>query len=246
MWCGAGQAAGVGTAFAVPGGAGIEHGIVQVVCATDAPRIDIFSTGAVLDLGSSATRDVILTTAHGLPVAAESIVTRCSVLGPRRRAYAIDAVWRSAEKYSGPSTDWAVLLTAKRVRGDVGRLPAGQIHGSALIQLVAAEAPVRLLLRSALADPRDCHLVGGADAAYDAAFGVVYHSCRSRPGVSGSPIVMSVDDRPVVVAIHIGRQMWLLGRRGGASVGKSLDGEVAAAIAKAALRAKPASRPRRP
>jgi len=142
--------------------------------------------------------------------------------------------------------DWAVLLVDGRLRGEVGRLPPGNVSGSYWSQLAVAEAPVRLVLREAEATDGDCHL-RPLLAPYDyAPTDLLLYRCpgppdRSRaPGLSGSPIVTGADGRTVVVGIHLGwgLQVFDDGRLHPVSIGRPIDAEISAAITAAAEQAR--------
>ena len=91
---------------------------------------------------------------------------------------------------------------------------------------------MRLLLRYADVHQGDCHLLPfGAAPPQDA----LVYSCRSAPGLSGSPVLAGINGRMLVIGIHLG---WALqpvedGRLRLVSVGYPIDAEIAAAITSA-------------
>jgi hypothetical protein len=54
--------------------------------------------------------------------------------------------------------------------------------------------------------------------------------------LSGAPLLVAVDQQPVVIGIHVGWRT-LLGESGGVSIGRSLDSEIYEAINAAARQA---------
>ncbi len=227
-------------------GTGLERGVVLIHCHTDIAHVVRQSRGSVLDLGQPhARRDLVLTAAHGLPDTAEAILRSCRALGLHGRPYRISAVWRGPSNSGDIANDWAVLLVDGRIRGEVGRLPPGNVSGEYWSQLAAAEAPVRLVLRQAEPADGDCHL-RRLVAPYDyAPTDLLLYSCpgppdRSRaPGLSGSPIVTGANGRTVVVGIHLGWGLQVLddGRLHPISIGRPISAEISAAIAEAAREA---------
>ncbi len=135
--------------------------------------------------------------------------------------------------------DWAVLLVHGRLEGDVGRLPPAKVTGDEWAVLANGAATVRVLLRQA--DPRegDCRL-RQLMAPYEylpTELLVYFCSATARaPGLSGSPLLIGVEGRPFVIGVHLGwgLQMFDDGRLHAVSLGRPIDGEIAAAIAAAA------------
>lgn len=218
-------------------GKGVERGVVLVRCTTTSADISILSRGAVLDLDlPREDRDLVLTAAHGLPAERRAVLRRCRVLGEHGHAYRIEEVFRAAQDREDSRQDWAVLLVRHRLDGDVGRLPAARVSVEGLTSLATRQAPVRLLLRQADVHRGDCHLLSfGAKPPPDA----LMYSCRSAPGLSGSPILAGINGRMLVIGIHLG---WGLqpapdGRLRLVSMGHPIDAEIAAAITTATQRA---------
>jgi hypothetical protein len=77
---------------------------------------------------------------------------------------------------------------------------------------------------------RECQVLAGADTlAADLAKGLLTYSCKAGPGLSGAPLLVAVDQQPVVIGIHVGWRKQL-GQSVGFSVGRWLDGEIYEAI----------------
>jgi hypothetical protein len=224
-------------------GRGVERGVVSIRCSVAAGNLVRFSRGSVLDVAAlGATRDIVLTAAHGLLDTRDAVRARCRVLGERGRTYRIRDVWRGAAGGSDTASDWAVLLVDGRLDGTVGRLRPASFGGNAWRQLEATGAAVRLVLREADAGAGDCRLRQPTGSYDYSPRDLVLYSCpgspdRSRaPGLSGSPIVTGVDGRAAVVGIHLGwgLQFFEDGRFHAVSIGRPIDADVAAAIGAAA------------
>jgi hypothetical protein len=221
-------------------GAGIERGVALLRCTL--PDSDILrqSRATVIDIGSEARADVLLTTAHGLPSSAEDVERDCRVL-VRGKEYAIRAVWHAGGHAAGPEHDWTVLLLAERIKGDLLRWRAAEVAASWLDEFVAGRAQVRLVLRYADAVHTDCRLESWT------AQRLLAHSCVTYPGTSGSPLAVGVDFAPVLIAIHVGSELNFDGTRFDMqSVARPLDAAIIAAIDAAAIGAsQPPQRRRR-
>lgn len=231
------------TTFAPRTGLGVERGIVLLRCRGDGANMWRISRGVVLDLGlGRADRDVVLTTAHGLSPRPEAVRRDCRILGAGDRTYRIEAAWRAAGGAGDSSRDWAVLLVNRKLHGDVDRLRPGQLTVDAMLRLAAQGAPVRLLSRNPALTQRDCNLLPIDDATLGARpeGPMMIYSCRSTPGLSGSPILANVEGRPLVIGIHVGWGFtWVAqGRVRAVSVGHVIDAQIAAALAAAAARAR--------
>ena len=216
-----------------PDGVGVERGLAQLVCA-DADGAH-YSRGAILEVGTAAAGEVILVAAHGLPANGEQVRRDCRITGPGDRAYDIKAAWWSAGRSDDKEHDWAVLLTARRINGTVRRLRAEELPP----MLLAEEAPLRLLLYRREAEEHDCHFQAASAGVDTVDEGAIFaHSCRSWPGLSGSPILVAADGEPIVIGLHVGWRFTLAPQGLVISgVGRAIDEEVAGAIAAAAARA---------
>ena len=102
------------TTLPPPSGAGIERGVAVLRCSTDVRGVYWETRGAVLDVGADNRLDVVLTTGHGLPVAAEAVLHDCRAIA-RGKPYVAQAVWRGSKDEADWQHDWAVLLRADSV-----------------------------------------------------------------------------------------------------------------------------------
>ena len=220
-------------------GAGIERGVALLQCTIPESTLLRTSRATVLDVGTAARADVTLTTAHGLPSSAAEIERDCRVL-VKGKPYAIDAVWRPASEGLTPEHDWAVLLLAERIKGDLLRWRAARVDPSWLDGLVTDHARVRLVLRYAGSEQTDCRIESWTPQR------LLAHSCVTYPGTSGSPLVVGVDLAPVLIAIHVGSEMrWNGTQFDVVSIARPLDEAVLAAIEAAANGASRATQKRR-
>ncbi len=189
------------TSLPPPSGAGIERGVAVLRCSTEIRGVYWESRGAVLDVGLDDRFDVVLTTGHGLPVAAEAVLHDCRAIA-RGRPYVAQAVWRGSKDEADWQHDWAVLLT--RGLGDnIRRLRPALVAATTLAQLVADRAPVRLVLRFGAEAQSDCRL----EPSPFTRLPLVSHSCVSYPGLSGSPVTAMIDGKAVVIATQVGSQL---------------------------------------
>ncbi|MEO8465017.1 MAG: hypothetical protein ABI640_06720 [Gammaproteobacteria bacterium] len=238
-----GQAQGkASTDVALPwltGGTGAERGVVQIRCGTNVVNMVRLSRGAMLQLNGEAKSDLVLAAAHGLPESRDAVLRACRVLGAHGRPYRIANIWRSARSGTDMTDDWAVVLVRGRLAGDVGRLTPARVTGDKWTEIENGEASVRVLLRQAELREGDCRLRPSmAPYEYRPTELLVYAcSATSRAaGLSGSPLMIGVEGMPFVIGVHLGwgLQMFDDGRLHAVSLGRPIDGAIAAAIADAA------------
>jgi hypothetical protein len=223
------------TTLPPPTGAGIERGVAVLRCSTNVRGVYWESRGAVLDVGVDRHADVVLTTRHGLPGAAEAVLSDCRAIA-RGKPYWVEALWRSPAIEDDWQNDWAVLLT--RALGDnIRRLRPGLMTPTALARLLAEQAPVRLVLRYGDETQSDCHL----EQSESTQTPVLLNSCISHPGLSGTPLIAMIAGQPIVIATLVGSRLdWDGARFTSGSLARALDSEVAAAIEAAVDRARTA------
>lgn len=231
------------TPLAAQKGFDAERGIVLLQCRGDGANTWRISRGAVIDLDlGSADRDVVLTTAHGLSQRPGAVRRDCRILGAGRRAYRIEAAWRPMRDAFDTRRDWAVLLVSRRLEGDVVRLKPAQVTVDGMLRLAAQKSPVRFVSRNPDVPQRDCNLLPIDEATLGPQPDglIMVYSCHGAPGLSGSPILASIEGRPVLIGIHVGWGFqWLEGGRLSAvSLGHAVDAQIAAALAEAAVRAR--------
>lgn len=218
-----------------PAGLGADRGIVRIACFDGKRNVRRRTRGLLAATRADLPHDVVVSTAHGLPDDPAAIIDQCRILAAPGGTYGIAGVWRPADAGSDAADDWAVLRTDRRIEGTVARLAVRVLTSDTLRGLTADEAPVRLMLSAPSADLAGCTFKP-APVEREIAAGVFTHSCRSWAGLSGSPIVIDAEAPPVVVALNLGHRMKPFGSDGPlfVGVGRAIDAEIAAAIARAA------------
>lgn len=214
------------------GGDGIERGIARVICARRGSEAAVRVRAVVIDLSESEPKhDVLLAPAHGLPQDTERIKRDCRVYGGQQSPARIAAYWLSEDQEPGTDHDWVVLMTRSPLPDSIGRLRVGQVSESDWAQLVTDETPVDVMLFSAELDQSDCQVLELLPRR-----GVFSHSCAGWAGLSGAPIVLSVDGSPVVIGIQIASTVRPSGVGGPLFIGVGLpiDDSIANAIRRAA------------
>jgi hypothetical protein len=228
-------AAVTGPSFGKVYGAGIERGIARIVCERRSPESWVRVRAVVLDLGESSPKhDVLLAPAHGLPEDTSRIKKDCRVSGAHGSPVRIADFWLSKTRNAGLEDDWVVIMTRSALTGPVGRLRAGVVSQSVLERLLVDKRPVEVMLATSAVDQRNCRIVELLERR------VFSHSCRGWVGLSGSPILIGVNDEPVVIGIQLGQIMRPLDMRGSLflGVGLAINDATAAAIQQAAARAR--------
>jgi hypothetical protein len=125
-------------------------------------------------------------------------------------------------------------MSRSKFHGSVGRLRVGQVSQSLLEQLIIEEKPIGVMLLTEAADQHNCQLMELLQRR------VFSHSCAAWPGLSGSPIVVSLDGKPVVIGIQLASKIRPTTQHRGplfSGVGMAIDNTVASAIRQAAARA---------
>lgn len=139
--------------------------------------------------------EVVITTAHGVGAYGEGSHDTCFVVGPDGAHYRVIRTFNPPTLASSWE-DWAVVVTNQPFAGPATRLPVREIHG------VQGEVPVAMVGRN-FSNP-DCHLER-SDRVNDGGRLIYTHTCGSRRGLSGAPIIARVDGEVAVIAINVGR-----------------------------------------
>ena len=212
----------------------VHRGVAVVQCATDATQ-GTRAHGALLDFGSARPeQEVVLTVAHSLPPTPDAVLRDCVVIGDRGRPYPVTHVWLGDRSRA---SDWAVLATERRIRGnDVVRLRFDADAAAATLQRLTAERTEVTLLHGA-GDAR-CEMRTTKWLTRPELTAAVYaHSCPSWPGLSGSPMVLDVDGAPLLIGVHMG-ELAMESESGEPeplqSLGRGIDASLGAALAEAA------------
>jgi hypothetical protein len=116
--------------------------------------------------------------------------------------------------------------------------PVGAVSGSGIVATDAAV--IKLLLYSDRSGLGDCNLLGSPWVQGDElSYGIFAHSCRTRPGLSGTPIVVRIAGEPVAIGINLGYRLRPPQLKGPLfyGIGRAFDAEIAATIDRAVQRA---------
>ena len=207
-----------------PRGTGPERGVAVVQCLDRDTSTRTRARAAILDLGvADPVRDAVLTAAHGLPPDSETVRRNCTVFADGGRTYRIRAV------FLGGQSDWAVLVTSRRLRGAVARLTPVPLTAEEFAALLRGEAPLEL--RRLL---QNDHCRAHADwlSRTELEAGLFLHSCRSWPGLSGSPLLLDAAGAPALIGIHLGRVRRPIQGEGPPlrSIGQRIDATIAAVL----------------
>ena len=207
---------------------------MRIECATSR-GIDMLFRGALIETEKARSSfEVVLTTAHGLPSALADLTAQCAVIGDRGRRYRIEAAWRAPSPNPQIADDWAVLLTAQRMRGAQRRLPVEQIAAVARDRMAADVTAVRLPLLTAGVE-RECFLSKSGLSPAEEIAGLFGHSCLSWHGHSGSPILARLGGEIRLIGVHLGSR-WFFEERRLVKLGRFVDEAIVEAIQVAANR----------
>ena len=227
-WTLASFSAGANT-LGAPDRTGAEIGLIRISCVPDGGLGSNQFRGVVIDSAAAGMRhDVILTTAHGFPADPHLVIERCSVVGPEKRQYGVDAIWRSVARGRGSIDDWAVIATDRRLRGRIERQAVRVLPPTPGPPPEAGATTVRLPLLFFGAE-RACSLTATESAGVYLDAKLFGHTCRAWSGHSGSPILVVYDGDVFVMGIHLGSR-WIFERQASLKIGRFVDNAVIEAI----------------
>jgi len=218
--------------IAPPSMADLERALVRLECSSEQNSERHFR-GTLIDTGQAKPNfEIILTAAHGLPSNPVELTRSCVVIGEHARSYRIDSVWRPLEPHGPLTDDWAVLRTERRIRGNFRRLRIAQLDQLVGKQMTAEPLPVRLPLLHPPAE-HNCSLSGSSLSEAEQSAGLFAHDCRAWQGHSGSPILVSIDEKVLLIGFHLGTRR-VFEDRVTLKLGRQLDAAILDAIAAAA------------
>ena len=197
-------------------------GLVRLHCRGDAPG-QLFSSRAVLlrTEARSGRGDIFLASRHAVVKRGE--VQTCWVAGePVYRGEIVRIVVSSRENPDNELFihDWALLESARRIsRHDEG-LRAAVLRGREALSSVSLLNPLRT--------DDACNLVDEPLIAHHPA--LIGYDCPTRPGQSGTPILVEYEGTPHVIGLHVGRVSELGVDRDWVSVARLIDADVQAAL----------------
>jgi hypothetical protein len=196
-------------------------GVVQLLCTNPGDGRLFLSRAIALDLpGVSGDFDVLLAARHA--VTNRGAERDCAVRGVDPLQGAVGRIMTSTPELGERGDfeqDWAILRT-------VGRLPEGTPRIPAAVYYGEESGEVSLLVRAVEYDP--CTIT--VPPANLANVSLLFHDCRSRPGLSGSPLLTMIDGEPHVVAVHVGEYLMLDETDARYSVARRLSGEFLIAL----------------
>jgi hypothetical protein len=176
------------------------NGVVQLVCQDEASGQRYLSRAAVLSLpGFEAHYDILLATRHA--VMDGNVERNCHIRGERLQVgqiTRIDTSVLTAEEAGDFNLDWAIIRTHGRLSPRIPRLRAIAFDG---------EAPGQVSLLRASVETDPCTVNRGPGPRDEPA--LIFHDCFSRPGLSGSPLLVELDGEAFVIGIHIGEYIML-------------------------------------
>ena len=172
-------------------------GTVAIICPTGNEGERFVSRGFAIGPNSSAPYDIVLAARHAAGNAATGALSACQVRAPGGEYVGI-AEMRRAGAYLDEGDDWLVLRTAERlpesaVRFGLARAGPADINHLPGIVILSSRQGAQCDIR-----PDNVRLGEGR---------LFAHDCNTRPGHSGSPILISLNGEPTVIGVHIGRLM---------------------------------------
>jgi hypothetical protein len=196
-------------------------GVVQLVCTNEVTGQRYLSRAVVLQLpGFLADYDVLLAARHG--VMDRDIERDCQIRGERVEIGAITRISTStpaANEIGDFSHDWAIIRTRGRLAGPVTRLRAAVYDGPDQGQIS--------MLRTAIAG-EPCEITAAPDRIVQPT--LIFHDCFSRPGLSGSPLLVQIDGEPFVIGLQLGEYIMLNESGQEYSVGRRIGDEFLQAL----------------
>jgi len=183
------------------------NGVVRLLCADAATGHSYVSRAVLLDVsGAGGDHDILLAARHG--VTGRAGERQCRVYGEdEETGQIIEMILAPQNPHEDNEfgEDWAILRTAGRLPADITRLQAagsgpGMTGGLTMVNRVTDNQACRVEQIEDWSDER-----------------LIVHSCPSRPGLSGSPMVTMIKGVPHVVGLHVGQYVMLQddGRRYG-------------------------------
>jgi len=146
----------------------------------------------------------------------------CWVRGPEGRHYDIEQIHYS-DSIPDVDHDWLVIRTSRPFPRNAVRLRVASTH------IASRDLPEIALIQQNRNAP-NCNILAETDIFYSD--GALFaHDCHTRPGLSGSPIMVASDGNSVVIGFHIGRLMeYSGGSREQYGLARWIDAEIEHAI----------------
>jgi len=172
------------------------EGLVDLVCPLPDSSDRFVSQAFAVELTDAHGFEILVATRHGAGGLQAIDNAQCWIRGPRGENYAIADV-RYSRSNATEDHDWLVLRTSESFGTNMQRLTLARLQVSVDhlpgITLVRQNHPATVC--QVLSQTEIIHNDGSLFA----------HDCRTRPGLSGSPIMIANDGSGVVIGFHIGR-----------------------------------------
>ncbi|WP_297736908.1 hypothetical protein [uncultured Maricaulis sp.] len=175
------------------------NGVVRLFCEDPTNGHAYVSRAVLLDVsGARGDHDVLLAARHG--VTGQGGERQCRVYGEDEetgRIIEMVLAPQDPREDNEFGEDWAILRTAGRLPAGITRLQAagagpGITGGLTMVNRVMDNRACRVERIEHWADER-----------------LIVHTCPSRPGLSGSPMVTMIKGVPHVVGLHVGQYVML-------------------------------------
>lgn len=179
----------------------VSPGVVQLKCAEPGAPTTRQSLGGLLLTPATATRDLVLVAAHGL----SGELTGCRVLWRQQILPVLKVTQGQGDKVSG---DWAVLTLNGRFRGQPHRFSWRSVAPDDFRGFTEANGKVYVLKHPNGVAGEGCatHIpMRGLKDATDEDT-VLVADCLTIPGMSGAPVMVKMDNRPVLVGLSVGQR----------------------------------------
>lgn len=201
-------------------GSGPGQGLVAIICPTGTQGERFVSRGFAIARHPSAPFDIVLAARHAGGSAQDSDFTHCQIRAGGGEYRAIAATRQTAE-YHDEGDDWVILRTAEPLPETVTRF------GLARARAAAGQLPDIAILASRIGQAceiRNESVRSGQGALFA-------HDCDTRPGQSGSPIIISLNGQPTVIGIHVGQLLeFSAGQQRAMGVGRWIDASIEQAV----------------
>jgi len=171
-------------------------GLVDLVCPLPESTDRFVSQAFAVDVSEARDFEVLVATRHGVGGLQALDNATCWIRGSNGESYAISDI-RYSRSNATDDHDWLVIRTDQAFERGMERLTLARLAVS------PADLPDIALVRQSQL-PASCHVLARTEIFHNDG-SLFAHDCRTRPGLSGSPIMIARDGRNVVIGFHLGR-----------------------------------------
>ena len=198
------------------------NGLVDLICPLADSTDRFVSQAFAVDIPEARDFEVLVATRHGVGGLQALDNAVCWVRGPDGEAFAISDV-RYSRSNATDDHDWLAIRTVRPFQPDMERLTL------ASVQVPLSDLPdISLVRQSRMSTP--CHVLADTEIFHNDG-SLFAHDCRTRPGLSGSPIMINRDGSDVVIGFHLGRVThYSAGTQRQYGLARWIDGEIEHAI----------------